>query len=254
MSATQSSVIPVLPDTTRDCSSQEKAVRNPVARETSKESNASPPNSITSSNPILQGYKLIALIVSLILALFCVAVDNTSTYGMCDVVSCHFEGLDTFASHSVRSVVDVADLLTVLSTAIPSITDDFHSYRNVGWYGSAYLLTTSCRQSIHGQEFMQTADPEQPVRFSTPASTIISTSDGCSCRPYFCSKLDHWSARHRRLPSRSFAAELSLVSGLQGYLPVVSLSQRSRLLCTCNRWLQACLVVFLASLPFSDHW
>lgn len=29
----------------------------------------------------------------------------------------------------------------VLATAIPRITDDFHTVDHVGWYGSAYLLT-----------------------------------------------------------------------------------------------------------------
>ena len=34
----------------------------------------------------------------------------------------------------------------VIATAIPRITDHFHSIEDVGWYGSAYLLTT-CGQS-----------------------------------------------------------------------------------------------------------
>jgi hypothetical protein len=32
----------------------------------------------------------------------------------------------------------------IISTAIPRITDEFHSLNDVGWYGSAYILTM-CR-------------------------------------------------------------------------------------------------------------
>ena|ERR1700712_1988173 len=30
---------------------------------------------------------------------------------------------------------------TILGTAIPRITDQFHSIDDIGWYGSAYMLT-----------------------------------------------------------------------------------------------------------------
>ncbi|TAQ89109.1 hypothetical protein B7494_g2571 [Chlorociboria aeruginascens] len=40
---------------------------------------------------------------------------------------------------------------TILGTAIPKITDDFHSISQVGWYASAYLLTTSAFQLIYGR-------------------------------------------------------------------------------------------------------
>jgi hypothetical protein len=30
---------------------------------------------------------------------------------------------------------------TIISTAIPRITDQFHALQDVGWYGSSYLLT-----------------------------------------------------------------------------------------------------------------
>ncbi|KAL2057418.1 hypothetical protein ABVK25_002471 [Lepraria finkii] len=32
---------------------------------------------------------------------------------------------------------------TIIATAIPTITDDFHSLGDVGWYGSAYMLIGS---------------------------------------------------------------------------------------------------------------
>ncbi|KAK6848915.1 efflux pump aflT [Apiospora arundinis] len=39
----------------------------------------------------------------------------------------------------------------IISTAIPQITDDFHSLPDVGWYGSAYLLTTCSFQLMFGK-------------------------------------------------------------------------------------------------------
>lgn len=40
---------------------------------------------------------------------------------------------------------------TILSTAIPTITDEFHSLGDIGWYGSAYMLTTACSQLVFGR-------------------------------------------------------------------------------------------------------
>ncbi|KAK3337625.1 major facilitator superfamily domain-containing protein [Cercophora scortea] len=62
------------------------------------------------------GPKLIGIIVSLMLAVFCVALDNT-----------------------------------IIAVAIPKITDDFHALNDVGWYGSAYLLTTCSFQLLFGK-------------------------------------------------------------------------------------------------------
>ncbi|KAI1857640.1 hypothetical protein JX265_011055 [Neoarthrinium moseri] len=39
----------------------------------------------------------------------------------------------------------------IISTAIPQITDDFKSLQDVGWYGSAYLLTTCAFQLMFGK-------------------------------------------------------------------------------------------------------
>lgn len=38
-----------------------------------------------------------------------------------------------------------------MATAIPRITDDFNSLGDVGWYGSAYLMTGSAFQLIFGR-------------------------------------------------------------------------------------------------------
>ncbi|CAG8971738.1 hypothetical protein HYALB_00007218 [Hymenoscyphus albidus] len=40
---------------------------------------------------------------------------------------------------------------TIIATAIPSITDQFASLPDVGWYGSAYLLTTASFQLLFGK-------------------------------------------------------------------------------------------------------
>lgn len=40
---------------------------------------------------------------------------------------------------------------TILSTAIPQITNDFGSLGDIGWYGSAYMLTTAAFQLLFGR-------------------------------------------------------------------------------------------------------
>jgi MFS family permease len=39
----------------------------------------------------------------------------------------------------------------IISTAVPQITDDFHSVTDIGWYGSAYLLTNCAFQLMFGK-------------------------------------------------------------------------------------------------------
>ncbi|KAF2725401.1 MFS transporter [Polychaeton citri CBS 116435] len=60
--------------------------------------------------------KLVLITIALCLSVFCVALDNT-----------------------------------IISTAIPKITDQFHAIDDVGWYGSAYLLTTCAFQLFFGK-------------------------------------------------------------------------------------------------------
>jgi len=40
---------------------------------------------------------------------------------------------------------------TILGTAIPKITDEFHSITDVGWYASSYLLTSCAFQLVYGR-------------------------------------------------------------------------------------------------------
>ena len=62
------------------------------------------------------GLKLFAIIGSLMAAVFLVALDQT-----------------------------------IISTAIPKITDDFNSITDIGWYGSSYLLTATAFQPTYGK-------------------------------------------------------------------------------------------------------
>ncbi|KAF7361116.1 DHA14-like major facilitator [Mycena sanguinolenta] len=43
---------------------------------------------------------------------------------------------------------------TIIATAIPKITDEFKSLDDVGWYGSAYLLTMSATQLLFGKFYV----------------------------------------------------------------------------------------------------
>ncbi|CZR52547.1 related to major facilitator (MFS1) transporter [Phialocephala subalpina] len=43
---------------------------------------------------------------------------------------------------------------TIITTAIPFISNEFHSYDDIGWYGSAYLLTASAFQPLYGRIYM----------------------------------------------------------------------------------------------------
>ncbi|KZL81451.1 major facilitator superfamily transporter [Colletotrichum incanum] len=63
-----------------------------------------------------KGFKLVAITLGLCLTLFLIGLDNV-----------------------------------IISTAIPRITDEFHSINDVGWYGSAYLLTTCSFQLSFGK-------------------------------------------------------------------------------------------------------
>lgn len=40
---------------------------------------------------------------------------------------------------------------TIIATAIPRITDEFKSLGDIGWYGSAYMLTTASSQLVYGR-------------------------------------------------------------------------------------------------------
>lgn len=41
----------------------------------------------------------------------------------------------------------------IIATAIPSITDEFHSTQDIGWYGSAYMLTAAIFMPLSGRVY-----------------------------------------------------------------------------------------------------
>ena len=53
----------------------------------------------------------------------------------------------------VLSIFLVSLDMTIVATAIPRITDEFHSLNDVGWYGSAFFLTVASFQSTWGKAY-----------------------------------------------------------------------------------------------------
>ncbi|PKS08405.1 hypothetical protein jhhlp_005349 [Lomentospora prolificans] len=65
-----------------------------------------------------QGFRLVAVVVALVLSIFLVALD-----------------------------------MTIVATAIPRITDQFHSLGDVSWYGAAFFMTIAAFQSTWGKGY-----------------------------------------------------------------------------------------------------
>ncbi|MCJ1486454.1 hypothetical protein MMC06_006631 [Schaereria dolodes] len=65
-----------------------------------------------------KGFRLAAVVIALIISIFLVSLD-----------------------------------MTIVATAIPRITDQFHSLDQVGWYGSAFFLTVASFQSTWGKAY-----------------------------------------------------------------------------------------------------
>ncbi|RAH39694.1 MFS general substrate transporter, partial [Aspergillus brunneoviolaceus CBS 621.78] len=42
---------------------------------------------------------------------------------------------------------------SIMATAVPAVTSEFHTVEDVGWYGSAYLLTTASAQLLVGSPY-----------------------------------------------------------------------------------------------------
>lgn len=53
---------------------------------------------------------------------------------------------------------------TIIGVAIPRLTDDFHSPDDIGWYGSAYMLTNASLQLIFGR--LCKHNPVKPIFLS----------------------------------------------------------------------------------------
>ncbi|KAL8760860.1 MAG: hypothetical protein Q9184_002970 [Pyrenodesmia sp. 2 TL-2023] len=68
----------------------------------------------------------------------------------------------------IISIFLVALDMTIVATAIPRITDQFHSLDQVGWYGSAFFLTLAAFQSTWGKAYKYF-----PLKFAFLVSIFI---------------------------------------------------------------------------------
>jgi hypothetical protein len=91
----------------------EEAVTSTTAHEDATVKDADPPEE---EMEYPHGIKLVIILAALCLSVFLVALDQT-----------------------------------IISTAIPKITDQFNSIKDIGWYGSSYLLTTTAMQPTFGR-------------------------------------------------------------------------------------------------------
>lgn len=89
---------------------------NLATESSEKDEEAQPDSFAEDAENYPHGLKLITLIIALCLAVFLVALDQT-----------------------------------IIATAIPKITDRFHSVDDIGWYGSAYFLTSTALQPSFGR-------------------------------------------------------------------------------------------------------
>jgi hypothetical protein len=108
---------------------------------------------------------------------------------------------------------------TILATAIPRITDDFKSLGDIGWYGSAYMLTTAASQLLFGRIY-KFYNPRMFV--STPLFSRIVSHDVLESTSEASSFLrsGHSSAVRQLTRPHSSPAEPSQGLGLQAFLPV----------------------------------
>ncbi|RLM00569.1 hypothetical protein CFD26_108157 [Aspergillus turcosus] len=86
------------------------------AQEKSKDDGQNTASDQTDEEGYLKGWRLAIMIVAPCLTMFAVALDNT-----------------------------------IISTAIPTITAEFKTIADIGWYGAAYLLTAASMQILYGK-------------------------------------------------------------------------------------------------------
>lgn len=107
----------------------------------------------------LSSPKTVLLLTSVFLSMFLVALDRTiiSTVWFALPV-CHGTEASPPALSNLFSPVELLlrntlnnELIANLCQAIPEITNEFNSLPDVGWYGSAYLLTCSAFQLLCGK-------------------------------------------------------------------------------------------------------
>lgn len=97
---------------------------------------ASAPTTATVDIEYPSGMRLGLIITSAFISMFLVSLVRIST-----------SEVSSLQSQRITTVQD----RMIITTAIPQITDDFNSVTDIGWYGSAYLLTTSAFQLLYGK-------------------------------------------------------------------------------------------------------
>ena len=112
------SQVPLSESRSLPCENEKAAVQDQSEASTEKAPQSEPSTSHPPSPPykLPSGLKLSVIIIGLCLAVFLVALDNT-----------------------------------IITTAIPKISDDFKALDDIGWYGSAYFLTTCSFQLLYGK-------------------------------------------------------------------------------------------------------
>ena len=80
-----------------------------------------------------EGMKLLLIMLSLYLAIFLTALVQITLFS------------------SVPHSLNVSQDRTIIATAIPSITDQFNSFTDIGWYGSSFLLALCSFQLFFGR-------------------------------------------------------------------------------------------------------
>ncbi|XDG05591.1 hypothetical protein ABKA04_005206 [Annulohypoxylon sp. FPYF3050] len=81
-------------------------------------------------------------------------VNNTSEKQEDDITYPHGIKIALIMGSSYMTMFLVALDRLIVTTAIPKITDEFHSVTDVGWYGSAYLLTNCAFQLFFGKLYV----------------------------------------------------------------------------------------------------
>jgi hypothetical protein len=102
----------------QDAKILDEGVSSTTLEETSQDVEKVEQPAAEDTSQYLSGLKLVTLIIALCLAVFIVALDQT-----------------------------------IIATAIPKITDQFHSISDIGWYGSAYFLTATSLQPTFGRVY-----------------------------------------------------------------------------------------------------
>ena len=108
----------------------------------------------------IQGWLLAVNITALLTSMFLVCKDLPSKSTFCRAfqlsIYLHMEGVARPRKHypcRLSRLNQLTHRKTIVSTAIPRITHQFHSLNQVGWYGSAFFLTMTVFQATWGKVY-----------------------------------------------------------------------------------------------------